>query len=1611
MFSHPYDASVQRVRHVQFSLMSPEEVRARSVCEVKNKESGKVHANCTADPCGLFDPRMCTQDWTVCETDGLSQELCPGYFGHIELSMPVYYWHFQEAIVKTLKCVCYRCGRLRVRKDARWRAAFDSIASMQSGARRMARTIEVVERERPSSKVVKCPHCGVLQPTKYRVMKDDLQIVAEWIDGSKTTTVFMVPEYVLMLFRKVSDADAHLLGYAPPFSRPDWLICEALPVSPPCVRPCVRQDGGNPQPDDLTQKLVDILRCNFQLRKKLVAAYSASASAAGATPASGQATDEEGRVRCTGRRPPPHKNLLESWRFMLQYHVATYIDNDATSNPSAQASGRLVKGYRQRLKTKEGRVRGNIQGKRVDFCARSVITGCPLIGVGQLGVPKQICRNLTVPVRVNRYNVEWLRALVRQGGRHYPGAKLIEKADGACVSLRHFRLPQLLDDFARGLAPGDVVHRHINVGDYVAFNRQPSLHKMSIMAHTVVPVDGKTFKLCVDATDPYNADFDGDEMNMHVAQNLEPNIELEQLLAVSKQIIGPGRSTPCIFPVQDSALGTYLMARDTGSLARMTRAQVANTLYDMDARHYWHDDNVDGETGETTTTTYGVRLLNRAFARTHIDIRQNADKFDDPNMLMRDSRLVMGAGGGHAAPADSAAKHFSLQYFNRGSNNIIHEVYNQGRPLAVELINNIRRVSNSYLYHRGFSVGVRSLLLDREQRRRKEAALTTLHEDVAQMLRVESDSDTPEDVIDQFISGSVRNTTDQVERDVLSYINDVSQRGDPDFRNYMNMTKEGAGSKGKKSNLLNMMGLLGQQYVDAKRITNNLTDRTLPHFDRYDQGLRARGFVEHSFIDGLDPCEFYYHAMCGREGLIDTAVKTARTGYIQRRLVKNLEDLCIDHDGSVRSGSGKLFQCTYAGDRFNSSSLHALPVPFMAKMGIQPREAMVRLYVGDGDTLEDLGRYVVAGADPVINRAAQVRHYRQMQRRAIDAYVGDPLRTDARPFDGVLPIVNTYDAICEFSSIRECNLDSHLVKTGVNVWSLAKSAARDARDASRDAPTTMTMAQTFALATERLSAIIRRSRQRFHHAPEAMWHMPQTLLVEILAYALLVEYRSRPVFERFFERFEVEYNDALVPTGEMVGIIAAQSIGEPATQMTLNTFHSAGSQNTVTSGVPRLEELLKVTKNPKMSQARVYPAPRDPPARDRAGATDDGDGGGGDDDDRALEASLDRVHTALQLTSLGDLTNHVQIVYQARQAYDDNNDRDRDDSDRDDSDGDDSDRDNRDRDDSDRDDGDRDDGDRAEDGEPPPRRRMSIHLQLNREVMWERKIIELDILFALSILHGNDLDVSILPDADPYDIRISLAEETSAHQQAHAMDDYYLLRMMERNTLADVMVRGVPKVNVVRSRTSESAGYITTVGTGQGTNLREILNHPLVDATRTVTDHVHECKRTFGVEAVRNCIINELIRNISDAAGSGACPNERHLMLMVDVITFNCGALISIDRNGIKRHEPSPLARCSFEETDRQLYNAALHAEVDHMTGVSANIMFGQTAPAGTGTVHLMVDEPECARLCAEAAAECERDSGDGGHVPTTMAPPDDPPAHDPLAFQYSSSDDDDDEG
>ena len=308
-----------------------------------------------------------------------------------------------------------------------------------------------------------------------------------------------------------------MLGLSANWCRPDWLICSVLPVPPPSVRPSVKQANGQRSEDDITHKLIDIIKTNAHLKKKI---------------------ENEKSL----------ENTVDEWTNVLQYHVATLVDNDLPNiNPSTHRSGRPLKTLRQRLKGKEGRIRGNLMGKRVNYSARSVITPDPNIKIDELGVPMKIALNLTFPETVTKYNKKKLTKYVRNGPYQYPGAKSIKrKVDGKSIAL------QYVDTDTINLSEGDIVHRHLIDGDYVLFNRQPSLHKMSMMGHKVRVMEHNTFRLNVSVTKPYNADFDGDEMNMHVPQSLQTVAELKYLASVPLQIISPREHKPVISLVQDS---------------------------------------------------------------------------------------------------------------------------------------------------------------------------------------------------------------------------------------------------------------------------------------------------------------------------------------------------------------------------------------------------------------------------------------------------------------------------------------------------------------------------------------------------------------------------------------------------------------------------------------------------------------------------------------------------------------------------------------------------------------------------------------------------------------------------------------------------------------------------------------------------------------------------------------------------------------------------------------------------------------------------------------------------------------------------------------------------
>lgn len=452
---------------IQFSILSPEEIRKGSVAEITSKDA---YVNNKPVINGLFDPRMgVLEPGYICPTDGLDYMQTPGYFGHFELVRPVFFVQYLSTIQKILKCVCFKCSKLLISKQK-----YKQALKMQSQARwkYVSELCKNVKRCGEDSD----DGCGCLQPKKIR--KDGIAtFTAEWEKDKNDTSeedheLPLTAELVLKIFKRISDEDVTFMGFSPVYSRPDWMICQVLPVPPPAVRPSVKHDAQQKSEDDLTHILVNIIKTNKILMEKI-------------------------------EINAPEKTIND-WSSVLQFHIASMIDNKIPGgSPAAQRSGRPFKSIKDRLNGKGGRMRGNLMAKRVDFSARSVITADPNISIKELGIPKKIAMNITKPVIVNKRNKDFLMKLVLNGPDVWPGAKILERKNGQSISLRY------LDRNSIVLEDGDIVHRHMMDGDPILFNRQPTLHRMSMMCHIArIMMRGDTFRMNVADTKPYNADFD-----------------------------------------------------------------------------------------------------------------------------------------------------------------------------------------------------------------------------------------------------------------------------------------------------------------------------------------------------------------------------------------------------------------------------------------------------------------------------------------------------------------------------------------------------------------------------------------------------------------------------------------------------------------------------------------------------------------------------------------------------------------------------------------------------------------------------------------------------------------------------------------------------------------------------------------------------------------------------------------------------------------------------------------------------------------------------------------------------------------------------------------------
>jgi DNA-directed RNA polymerase beta' subunit len=809
-----------RIIGIQFGISSPEEIRKAGVVEVVSKDT---YINNKEVPGGLFDPRMgVLGPGAICPTDGLSYIQTPGYFGYIEMARPIFFIQHIKEIMKILKCVCFKCSKLLISKEQHAQVCEMSSYQRWDYVYPLCQKVKRCGEQTESG-------CGCKQPDKIKLdgmstinavwenLVNEGAATAESKDAKSNYVMKLTAEIVLKIFKRISDEDVEFMGFSATWSRPDWMICQVLPVAPPAVRPSVKMDANQRSEDDLTHIYGHIIKTNRDLMERI----NANAS--------------------------PH--IIDNLTSVLQYFVAMIVNNKVKGAvPMAQRTGRPLQCITGRLNYKHGRIRGNLMGKRVDFSARSVITGDPNLSARQLGVPLRVAMCLTKPVVVNDRNRNFLTKLVQNGPETYPGAKILEKKDGSNVSLRY------VDRSSIRLENGDKVHRHMMDGDAVLFNRQPSLHRMSMMCHIVkVMKRGDTFRMNVCDTKPYNADFDGDEMNMHMPQSELSEIELRNLAAIPYQIISPSSNAPIIGIFQDSMLGSYQFTRKG---VEFTPRQAMNILMGYS--------NVDMKELRNKKKITNFDILSQITPPISLKYKTKLfDDAEDPNVS--NNVLEIHNGKYIRGQADKGV-------FASGTKGILNRICNDfGNMACSNYIDDLQQIITEYMKTSAYSVGVSDLVSDRKTTESVLQVISTKMNEVAEL--------TDKVHLGILENNSGKTNAQEFEVQVGNILNDAtSQTGKigvkslDESNRFVKIVK--SGSKGSMLNISQMISCLGQQSVDGKRVPYGFDNRTLPHFKKFDDSPEARGFVKNSYISGLTAPELFFHAMGGRMGLIDTAVKS-----------------------------------------------------------------------------------------------------------------------------------------------------------------------------------------------------------------------------------------------------------------------------------------------------------------------------------------------------------------------------------------------------------------------------------------------------------------------------------------------------------------------------------------------------------------------------------------------------------------------------------------------------------------------------------------------------------------------------------------------------------------
>ncbi len=846
----------KKVEKISFSLFSPKNIKKHAVAkvvtpELYDKEGYPVDGGLMDIRLGVIDPGL------RCKTCNGKLKECIGHFGYIEMARPIIHINYVKVILNFLMCTCSECSRILLDDAdiAKYMAKlkrFDETDNLPM-FRKLAKLIK-----NNAKSVKKCPHCKAKQIT-VKIEKP-----STFMEEARRLS----PIEIHARLEKIPDEDVYLLGVKPEHARPEWMVLTILPIPPVTMRPSITLESGERAEDDLTHKLGDIVRINQRLFENINAGA-------------------------------PEIIVEDLWD-LLQYHVTTYFDNEVTQIPPARhRSGQPLKTISERIKSKEGRFRHNLAGKRVNYAARTVISPDPNIAFNEIGIPKEIAMELTVPVRVTEWNLAYLKDFVKNGPKAYPGANYVLTEEGKKKKISLETQEQILED----LKPGQTVERHIIDGDVSIFNRQPSLHRMSIMCHKVVVLPGKSFRLNPAVSAPYNADFDGDEMNLHIPQTEEAQAEAEILMEVQTQIISPKHGLNVMGCIEDAVSGLYLLTRDMTMSKHEAIMLLISIGVDKPQRFKKFKDKVSGK--EVFSA-----VLPEDFSSVGFSKEYKGDKIAGKKPEDIEGYIVIKNGDLKCGTIDK-------NLVGEGNGTLLRDIQRlYDERTAVDLYGKIFRLGIAVLQKRGFTIKTQDADMLEETKVKVKKLIDEVMGDVDDTIK-----DYKAGKLKPFSSKTVEETLELM---ILQKLNKarnevgkiIAKSPSPDNST---LIMANSGAKGKVINLAQTAAMVGQQALRGKRIDKGYKDRTLSLFKKHDLSPEARGFVRHSYKKGLNPVEFFFHAMTGRDSLMDTALRTPKSGYLYRRLANALQDLKVEYDYTVRDANKSIIQFKYGDDAIDVS--------------------------------------------------------------------------------------------------------------------------------------------------------------------------------------------------------------------------------------------------------------------------------------------------------------------------------------------------------------------------------------------------------------------------------------------------------------------------------------------------------------------------------------------------------------------------------------------------------------------------------------------------------------------------------------------------------------------